>query len=72
MYYGNLNTDKLLRTYHKFYSGDGTIEIKKNINTGEVEFLTYIGGDGYTAPVVLKSNGTTENYLYLHRDLQGV
>ena len=71
MYYGNLNTDKLLRTYHKFYSGDGTIEIKKNINTGEVEFLTYIGGDGYTAPVVLKSNGTTENYLYLHRDLQG-
>lgn len=71
MYYGNLNTDKLLRTYHKFYSSDGTIEIKKNTSTGDVEFLTYIGGDGYSAPVVLKSNGTTENYLYLHRDFQG-
>lgn len=71
MYYGNLNSDKLLRTYHKFYSGDGTIEIKKNINTGVVEFITYIGGDGYSAPVVYKDNGISQEYLYLHRDLQG-
>ncbi|HBK84057.1 MAG TPA: type IV secretion protein Rhs, partial [Flavobacterium sp.] len=26
---------------------------------------------GYSAPVVLKSDGTTQNYLYLHRDYQG-
>lgn len=71
MYYGNLDNDKLLRTYHKFYSGDGTIEIKKNINTGNVEFITYIGGDGYSAPVVYKDDGITQEYLYLHRDLQG-
>jgi len=71
MFYGGEQNDKLLRTYRKHYSSDGSMEVKHNIVTGVVEFLTYIGGDGYTAPVVLKDDGTTRNYLYLHRDYQG-
>ncbi|MFH7012563.1 RHS repeat-associated core domain-containing protein [Flavobacterium sp. FlaQc-52] len=71
MFYGGLQTDKLLRTYRKHYSADGTMEIKQNTVTGALEFVTYIGGDGYSAPVVLKSDGTAQNYLYLHRDYQG-
>ncbi|MDY0989668.1 RHS repeat-associated core domain-containing protein [Flavobacterium sp. CFBP9031] len=71
MFYGNLDNNKLLRTYRKHYSADGTMEVKHNIATGEIEFVTYIGGDGYSAPIVLKSNGTAQNYLYLHRDYQG-
>lgn len=71
MFYGGQQSDKLLRTFRKHYSADGTMEVKHNIVTGAVEFVTYIGGDGYSAPVVLKSDGTTQNYLYLHRDYQG-
>jgi len=71
MFYGNLDNNKLLRTYHKHYSADGTMEVKHNTTTGEIEFVTYIGGDGYSAPVVLKSDGNAQNYLYLHRDYQG-
>lgn len=71
MFYGSLDNDKLLRPLRKHYSADGTMEIKHNTTTGAVEFVTYIGGDGYTAPVVLKSNGVSQNYLYLHRDYQG-
>jgi RHS repeat-associated protein len=71
MYYGGLQEDKRLRPLRKHYSIDGSMEIKHNTQTGETEFITYIGGDGYSAPVVLKSNGTTQEYLYLHRDYQG-
>lgn len=77
MYYGNTNTDKLTRPYRKYYSADGSMEIKatfgpsSTINPTAVEFITYIGGDAYSAPMVVKSNGTTQNYFYLHRDYQG-
>jgi RHS repeat-associated protein len=71
MFYGSLDVDKNLRPNRKYYSADGSMEIKHNIITGELDFVTYIGGDGYTAPIVLKSNGTTQNYLYLQRDYQG-
>ncbi|MBA0883035.1 FG-GAP-like repeat-containing protein [Flavobacterium undicola] len=71
MFYGSLDNDKLLRPLRKYYSADGSMEIKHNIATGAIEFVTYIGGDGYTAPIVLKSDGTTQNYLYLQRDYQG-
>lgn len=71
MFYGGLQTDKMLRQYRKHYSVDGSMEIKHNTVTGAVEFVTYIGGDGYTAPVVYKSNGTTGEYLFLHRDYLG-
>lgn len=56
----------------KHYSADGSIEIKENTENGITEFITYIGGDGYTAPAALKSDGVSNaNYLYLHRDYQG-
>lgn len=71
MFYGGLQDDKLLRQYRKHYAADGSMEIKQNMATGAIEFVTYIGGDGYSAPLVLKSDGTTQNYLYLHRDDQG-
>lgn len=71
MYYGGLQTDKNLRPMRKSYSADGTMEIKHNIQTDELEFVTYIGGDGYSAPIILKSDGITQNYFYLHRDYLG-
>lgn len=71
MYYGGLQADKYLRPLRKHYSSDGTMEIKQNIVNGTVEFITYIGGDAYSAPVILKSDGTTQQYMYLHRDYLG-
>lgn len=71
MFYGGLQADKLQRQYRKYYSADGSMEIKHNMATGAIEFVNYIGGDGYTAPIVVKSDGTTQNYLYLQRDYQG-
>lgn len=71
MYYGSMDADKSLRPLRKYYDASGTMEIKRNTQTGTIEFITYIGGDGYTAPVVLKSDGITQEYLYLHRDHQG-
>lgn len=76
MYYGSAATDKLARPYQKYYSADGSMEIKfTNDGTNTVEFITYIGGDAYSAPLVVKSDGTApnteDNYFYLHRDYQG-
>jgi RHS repeat-associated protein len=71
MFYGSLDVLPKDRPYRKFYSADGTMEIKENRVTGVMDFVTYIGGDGYTAPIVLKSDGINQNYLYLHRDYQG-
>lgn len=71
MYYGSMNNDKMLRPYRKHYSADGTTEIKHNIVDNSIEFITYIGGDGYDAPVVFKKKGAVQEYLYLHRDYQG-
>ncbi|TGD59380.1 RHS repeat-associated core domain-containing protein [Flavobacterium humi] len=71
MYYGSTNDDRLVRPYRKYYSGDGSMEIKYTLAGNVVEFITYIGGDAYNAPVVLKSDGTAYNYYYLHRDYQG-
>jgi RHS repeat-associated protein len=47
------------------------MEIKQDLVNGTVEFVTYIGGDAYSAPVMLKSDGTLQNYLFLHRDYLG-
>ncbi|WP_029272451.1 RHS repeat-associated core domain-containing protein [Flavobacterium sp. KJJ] len=71
MFYGSLQ-DKLERPLRKHYSADGTMEIKENKTTGQFEFVTYVGGDGYSAPAVFKSDGINSgNYLYLQRDYQG-
>jgi RHS repeat-associated protein len=71
MYYGSLEADKLSRRFRKHYAADGSMEIKQDMVNGTVEFITYIGGDAYSAPIILKSDGTTQNYLYLHRDYLG-
>ena len=77
MYWGNTNTDKFTRPYRRYYSADGNMEIKATFGTGSttvptgVEFLTYLDGDAYSSGVVIKSDGTTQNYFYLHRDYQG-
>lgn len=83
MYYGSTNADKMLRPYRRYYSADGSMEVTATFATGSsitptiVEFITYIGGDGYTAPIVNKTtfNATTPTgaggLFYLHRDYQG-
>jgi len=77
MYYGDTGTDKLSKPYRKYYSADGSMEIKATFASGNnstpvsVEFMTYIDGNAYSAPIVLKSDGTTQEYFYLHRDYQG-
>lgn len=68
MYYGSLEADKLSRRFRKHYAADGSMEIKQDMVNGTVEFITYIGGDAYSAPIILKSDGTTQQYMYLHRD----
>lgn len=76
MYYGSNATDKLARPNRRYYSADGSMEISavfpstSTTTPTTVEVLTYIGGSAYTAPIVLKYNGTTYNYFYLHRDYQ--
>lgn len=71
VFYGGLQEEKLKRPYHKYYSEDGSMEIKENTATGVLDFVTYIGGDGYTAPVVFKSDGIGDSkYLFLQRDYQ--
>lgn len=71
MYYGSLEVDKQARRFRKHYAAGGSMEIKHDLQNSTVEFITYIGGDAYSAPLLLKSDGTTQNYLYLHRDYLG-
>lgn len=71
MYYGSIDDDKMIRPYRKYYSSDGSMEITYDINTNQSNFVTYVGGDAYSAPLFIKSDGTTQEYLYLHRDYQG-
>jgi RHS repeat-associated protein len=77
MYYGNM-LGKTARSFRKYYSADGTMEIKRDILNNKVEFITYLGGDGYDAPIVnkLTYDATTPpsgagGLFYLHRDYQG-
>jgi RHS repeat-associated protein len=73
MFYGSLDDTKTARPNRKYYSADGTMEIKTT--PSGTEFVTYLGGDGYSAPVVYKktftATTTQEQMLYLHRDYQG-
>ena len=70
-YYGDLQEDKLKKKLRKYYSQDGSTEIIFDTQTGTSTFFTYIGGDAYSAPLVIKGNGDTQANLYLHRDYQG-
>lgn len=74
MYYGNEEEDIQLRSRRKHYSHDGSTEISHNLETGAVEFVTYLGGDAYNAPIIWKSDQAgipQEDYYYLHRDYLG-
>jgi RHS repeat-associated protein len=71
MYYGNTNADKFNRKYRKYYSADGSMEIRYEPNANKVEFITYIDGTAYSSNLIVKSDGITQNYVYLHRDYQG-
>ncbi|HEU4496925.1 MAG TPA: RHS repeat-associated core domain-containing protein, partial [Flavobacterium sp.] len=71
IYYGGLQDDIYKRASRKYYSNAGDVEIKFSRSSGKVEFTQFIGGDGYTAPLLLRSDGTAQQYLYLHRDYQG-
>ena len=72
MYFGNSNTNKLLQPTRRFYSADGTMEITQTLATGNYEFTTYIGGDAYTAPALVRqTNNASSSIFYLHRDHLG-
>lgn len=71
MYYGSLSTNKFERPFRNYYSSGGEMQIKYDLKSGALEFITYIGGDGYSAPIVFKKKGVNSEYFYLHRDYQG-
>ena len=71
MYYGSTDSDQMVRPMRKNYSADGTMEITYNVVTNKTEFVTFIGGDAYNAPVVFKKKDGVSEFLYLHRDYQG-
>lgn len=74
MFWGDTNTDRLLRPYRRHYSQDGSMEITWEKTTGKTTFVTYVGGDGYSAPAIYRSeqsSSTVAEYLYLHRDYLG-
>jgi RHS repeat-associated protein len=75
-YSGNTSVNKSDKYYQKFYSADGSMEFTYNVEDNESNFKTFIGGDAYTAKIVIDGIGTTDgtssgDYLYLHRDYQG-
>lgn len=71
MYYGDTGNDKSTKKLRKHYAHDGSKEFIYDSTTGETSFVTFIGGDAYSAPVIVKGDGSTKKYLYLHRDYQG-
>ena len=73
VFYGNTNADKNQRPLRKHYSFDGSMEIKYNSQTNTTEFVTFIGGDAYNAPLIHYSKGSssTEEFKFLHRDYLG-
>ncbi|MFP2996910.1 RHS repeat-associated core domain-containing protein [Spongiivirga sp. MCCC 1A20706] len=73
-YYGGEDEDKLQRRYHKHYSAIIPAEIVEDTDNGSVKIITYIGGDGYTAPMAhIKTTGVgaIDEFHYLHRDYLG-
>ncbi|WP_262895913.1 polymorphic toxin type 23 domain-containing protein, partial [Capnocytophaga periodontitidis] len=70
-FYGNAEAEKEKRPIHKHYSADGSVEIKEDKTKGSIDFLFYLGGDPYSAPAILISDGETQKLYYLHRDYLG-
>ena len=55
----------------KHYSHDGSVEIVCNKTDNSTKFILYLGGDAYSAPAILISDGETQKLYYLHRDYLG-
>ncbi|ADF50797.1 MAG: hypothetical protein CMP12_01930 [Zunongwangia sp.] len=50
------------------------MEVKFDSQSNKTTFVTYIGGDAYSAPLIFheeKGSSTVSNYFYLHRDYLG-
>ena len=70
-YYGNAEVEKAKRPLLKHYSHDGSVEIVCNKTDNSTKFVFYLGGDAYSAPAILISNGEAQRLYYLHRDYLG-
>ena len=70
-YYGNAEVEKAKRPLLKHYSHDGSTEIVCNKTDNSTKFVFYLGGDAYSAPAILISDGETQKLYYLHRDYLG-
>jgi len=75
-YYGNEKTNIADRTYHKHYSNIFSAEVVQNKQNNTTKFITYLGGDAYSATVLhlkkMKGQSTLEQgFKYLHRDYLG-
>ncbi len=74
-FYGGTDDDIAQRPYRRHYSEDGTMEISHDRNSAKTSFVTYVGGDAYTATAIRHEVHTATNssaaYLYLHRDYLG-
>ena len=70
-YYGNAEVEKAKRPLLKHYSHDGSTEIVCNKTDNSTKFILYLGGDAYSAPAILISNGEASKLYYLHRDYLG-
>ena len=55
----------------KHYSHDGSTEIVCNKTDNSTKFVFYLGGDAYSAPAILISDGEAQKLYYLHRDYLG-
>ena len=55
----------------KHYSHDGSTEIVCNKTDNSTKFILYLGGDAYSAPAILISDGEAQKLYYLHRDYLG-
>ena len=72
MFYGGLETDKTQRRYRKHYSADGSMEITYDKQSNKTTFVTYMGGDAYTAFGKFRktdpppSGGAEGAFYYLH------
>ena len=70
-YYGNAEVEKAKRPLLKHYSHDGSVEIVCNKTDNSTKFVFYLGGNAYSAPGILISDGETQKLYYLHRDYLG-
>ena len=70
-YYGNAEVEKAKRPLLKHYSHDGSVEIVCNKTDNSTKFILYLGGDAYSAPAILISDGEVQKLYYLHRDYLG-